>query len=135
IVPRLTPLGASAAIPAAEVTPSEEGLQRFFAKTRRRYSCRRSLSLAHKTLLLDSPAEIGPHGAPRPPAPSPREDPAWVHHEHPAPAHVPAHQDLPTGSPRRWRGRRQRATAPAREATHPAEARLREPQRAETAGG
>src|SRR5262245_38728810 len=57
--------GASAATPSAEVTPSEERLQRFFPKKRRRYPPRPGLSPPHQTLLLCSSPEIGPSGGPR----------------------------------------------------------------------
>src|SRR2546421_3763936 len=56
---------ASAATPAAEVTPSEERLQRFSPNKRRRYPPRRRLRPPHKTPLLGSSPEIDPSGAPR----------------------------------------------------------------------
>jgi len=64
IFPRWVPARASAANPAAEDTPSEERLQRFSPKKRRRNPPRRGLSPPHQTLLLCSTPESGRRGAP-----------------------------------------------------------------------
>src|SRR6516165_9949214 len=59
------PPGGSAATPAGDVTHPADRSQRFSPTKRLRYPPRRGLSPPHKTLLLGSPPEIGPSGAPR----------------------------------------------------------------------